>query len=193
MNIAILGSGGHAFDISQELDFLGIPYSYLDPYSDRKFLSGKPIYSEDTFGATHHLLGVGYFSLNRVLFHEKYSEKPFFTLNTGLSKSGVTLSDGVILFRNSIVESDTFIGKHTTLHHNSFVGHDTKIGNNCFLAPHSVVSSRVILGNNCFIGLNSTVLDGVCLADNVVIGAGSLVTKSIHKSGTYVGNPLRSL
>ena len=49
------------------------------------------------------------------------------------------------------------------------------------------------IGNNVFIGANSTVLPNIKITDNVIIGANSVVTKSINKSGVYVGQPLRRI
>jgi acetyltransferase-like isoleucine patch superfamily enzyme len=46
------------------------------------------------------------------------------------------------------------------------------------------------IGNHVSIGSNATILP-VDICDRVVIGAGAVVTKSIHKSGIYAGNPAR--
>jgi acetyltransferase-like isoleucine patch superfamily enzyme len=48
------------------------------------------------------------------------------------------------------------------------------------------------IGNHVYLGSNSTILP-VEICDNVVIGAGSVVTKDIHVSGIYAGNPARMI
>lgn len=49
----------------------------------------------------------------------------------------------------------------------------------------------VIIGNGVEIGYRSLVLMGVTITDKCVIGAQSIVTKSLNKSGIYVGAPAR--
>jgi acetyltransferase-like isoleucine patch superfamily enzyme len=51
--------------------------------------------------------------------------------------------------------------------------------------------ANIDIGNNIFIGVKSIIMPGVSICDNVIIGAGSIVTKSIIKSGVYVGTPAK--
>ena len=72
-------------------------------------------------------------------------------------------------------------------HDGSFVLYKDKSGNRMYRF------SKIDIGNDIFIGVRTIVMPGVSICDQVIIGAGSLVTKSITKSGIYVGSPVRYL
>lgn len=66
------------------------------------------------------------------------------------------------------------------------------IGNNVNLSQFTTIGSNegkaAVIGDNVYIGPNVCVVENVVIGDNVTIGAGSVVTKSIPKNATVVGN-----
>jgi len=55
------------------------------------------------------------------------------------------------------------------------------------------VGSSIRIGNDVQIGANAVILPGVNICDKVIIGAGAIVSKSISKSGVYVGIPAKKI
>ena len=68
---------------------------------------------------------------------------------------------------------------------------DTSKG--CFIEHKSrqeiAKNGNIVIGNNVFIGYGAIILPNTTICDNVIIGAGSVVSRSLIKSGVYVGNP----
>jgi acetyltransferase-like isoleucine patch superfamily enzyme len=91
------------------------------------------------------------------------------------------------------IQSHTFICSLVTIGEDCFIGHGVMFINDLFKEGHPSRGDknkwqRTDIGNQVSIGSNATILP-VKITNNVVIGAGSVVTKDIHRSGIYVGNP----
>ena len=70
-------------------------------------------------------------------------------------------------------------------HDGSFILYKDKYGNRRYKF------GKVNIGNDVFIGIKSIIMPGVSICDKVVIGVNTVVTKSITKSGVYVGSPAK--
>lgn len=106
------------------------------------------------------------------------------------------------------IQSNVSIGANTRIQSHSFICSLVEIGRDCFIghgvmfindtfsnngpASESSLWKHTKIGNHVSIGSNATILP-VEICDHVVIGAGAVVTRSITKSGYYVGNPARFL
>lgn len=103
------------------------------------------------------------------------------------------------------IGSGCFVGSHAHLGPQSFVGdgciintgaiveHESRIGKYSHVAVNAAIAGRSIVGDFCMLGIGSSVVDGVSIVDNVVVGAGGVVHRSINKSGTYVGVPVKRI
>lgn len=93
------------------------------------------------------------------------------------------------------VQSHSFICELVEIGSNCFISHGAKFVNDLFRLGRPAQGNRTLwkstkIGNGVSIGTNATILP-VEICDNVVIGAGSVVTRDIHVSGIYAGNPAR--
>lgn len=109
----------------------------------------------------------------------------------------VEIQKGVVIDKNTKIQSHSFICELVTIGENCFVSHGVMFINDKFKSgsPAGGDKSKWIktnIGNNVSIGSNATILP-VNICDNVVIGAGSVVTKDIKVSGIYIGNPAKLL
>lgn len=109
----------------------------------------------------------------------------------------VEIQKEVIIGANCRIQSHSFICELVTIGDDCFIGHGVMFVNDLFSngGPASGDKSlwkATTIGNKVSIGSNATILP-VSICDNVVIGAGAVVTKSITKSGIYVGNPAKFL
>lgn len=120
---------------------------------------------------------------------------------------GCTIMDNCFIGPFVEIQKDVIIGCNTKIQSHSFICELVLIGNDCFIG-HGVMFINDLfskggpaqgdktlwmstkIGNNVAIGSNATILP-VEICDNVVIGAGAVVTKNIHKTGVYAGNPAR--
>lgn len=109
----------------------------------------------------------------------------------------VEIQNNVKIGSNCKIQSHTFICELVEIGNDSFIGHGVVFINDLFKdgGPAQGDKSKwksTLLGSNVSIGSNATILP-VKICDHVVIGAGSVVTKNIHESGIYVGNPAKKI
>ncbi len=107
----------------------------------------------------------------------------------------VEIQRGVVIGKNTRIQSHVFICELVTIGEDCFVGHGVMFINDRFKDCKPAGGDRdkwesTNIGNNVSIGSNATILP-VKICDHVVIGAGAVVTKDIIEPGKYVGNPAR--
>jgi acetyltransferase-like isoleucine patch superfamily enzyme len=109
----------------------------------------------------------------------------------------VEIQRNVKIGNNCRVQSHAFICELVEIGDFCFISHGVKFVNDLFSGGKPAGRDQSLwrptkVGNYVSIGTNATILP-VTIADHVVIGAGSVVTKDIHESGVYAGNPARKL
>lgn len=109
----------------------------------------------------------------------------------------VEIQQGVVIGKNTRVQSHTFICENVEIGEDCFVGHGVVFINDKFSIGSPAKGNKKLwektkIGNNVSIGSNATILP-VEICDNVVIGAGCVVTSNIIKPGKYAGNPHKKL
>jgi acetyltransferase-like isoleucine patch superfamily enzyme len=92
---------------------------------------------------------------------------------------------------NCVINPNTVIGNHCSIHSNSLIGHDTRVSDYNFFAAHSVVGSNNNFGVGNFIGLNSTFNNYISIGDYCFVGMASNVIKSIDSEKKVYGNPAK--
>ena len=102
---------------------------------------------------------------------------------------------GVIIGKDTKVQSHTFICSKVVIGDDCFVGHGVMFVNDLFSNGGPARGDQAKLkatriGSHVSIGSNVTILP-VTICDHVVIGAGAVVTKNIDRPGTYAGNPAK--
>jgi acetyltransferase-like isoleucine patch superfamily enzyme len=107
------------------------------------------------------------------------------------------------------IQRNVKIGNYCKIQSHAFICELVEIGDHCFIS-HGVMFindpfmnggpargdrtkwKQTKIGDHVSIGSNATILP-VEICNGVVIGAGAVVTRDIHKPGTYAGNPARLL
>jgi UDP-3-O-[3-hydroxymyristoyl] glucosamine N-acyltransferase len=82
---------------------------------------------------------------------------------------------------------DTVIEDGVKLDNLIQIGHNVRIGKHTAMAGCVGVAGSATIGAYCTVGGGAVVLGHLSLADHVHISAASVVTRSIHKPGTYTG------
>jgi acetyltransferase-like isoleucine patch superfamily enzyme len=107
----------------------------------------------------------------------------------------VEIQKGVVIGKNTKVQSHSFICELVSIGDNCFIGHGVMFINDLFSDGKPADGDKAkwkstTIGNNVSIGSNATILP-VSICDGAVIGAGAVVTKNIDLPGIYAGNPAR--
>lgn len=107
----------------------------------------------------------------------------------------VEIQKGVVIGKNTKVQSHSFICELVSIGDNCFIGHGVMFINDLFSDGKPAGGDKAkwkstTIGNNVSIGSNATILP-VSICDGTVIGAGAVVTKNIDLPGIYAGNPAR--
>ena len=107
----------------------------------------------------------------------------------------VEIQKGVVIGKNTKVQSHSFICELVSNGDNCFIGHGVMFINDLFSDGKPAGGDKAkwkstTIGNNVSIGSNATILP-VSICDGAVIGAGAVVTKNIDLPGIYAGNPAR--
>ncbi len=107
----------------------------------------------------------------------------------------VEIQKGAVIGKRCRIQSHAFICDLVTIGDDCVVSHGAMFINDLFADGGPAKGDRskwrgTRIGNHVSIGTNATILP-VTICDHVVIGAGSVVTKDIHETGVYAGNPAR--
>ena len=142
------------------------------------------------------VIGVGHPNLKRKIC-QNLSLNPFLKFpnlvhpNVDIDPCCVDVGQGNVLTKGVILTCDIRIGNFNLFNWNCTVGHDAEIGHYNVINPGSSVSGRVKIGDCCLIGTGARIIENINIGSNIIVGAGAVVTRSIDRSGVYVGMPAR--
>jgi UDP-3-O-[3-hydroxymyristoyl] glucosamine N-acyltransferase len=104
---------------------------------------------------------------------------------------GVRIGDDVEIGANTTIDrgalDDTVIEEGVKLDNQIQVGHNVRIGAHSAIAGCVGIAGRADIGRHCTIGGAAMIHGHIAIADGVQISPGTLISRSIHKPGTYTG------
>jgi acetyltransferase-like isoleucine patch superfamily enzyme len=98
---------------------------------------------------------------------------------------------GTIGFAYNTFNNGCVIGEHCIIECYVLISHYCVVGNNTLLHSGTMIAGKTTVGENSEFNFRSTVLNELELPDNIILGAASTLSKSIEKSGIYIGTPAR--
>lgn len=106
------------------------------------------------------------------------------------------IGDGAIICANTMITSNTKIGKCFHANIFSYVAHDCIIGDYVTFAPNVHCNGNVHIHNHAYIGTGAVIKQGssskpLIIGESAVIGMGAVVTKDVPAFTTVVGNPAK--
>jgi UDP-3-O-[3-hydroxymyristoyl] glucosamine N-acyltransferase len=106
---------------------------------------------------------------------------------------GVAIGDDVEIGANTCIDrgtlDDTVVEEGVKLDNLIQIGHNVRIGAHTAIAGCTGIAGSTRIGKHCMIGGAANIVGHLDIADRVVIHAAAVVTKSIHKAGSYGGHP----
>lgn len=118
---------------------------------------------------------------------------PTIIASTAYVSKHTTVGEGTIVMHQAMINANVKVGENCIINSKALIEHDCEIGNHCHISTKSTLNGNVIVGNQCFIGSNTTFYNDINITSNVILSSNSLISKSIKKSGVYVGSPLRKI
>jgi acetyltransferase-like isoleucine patch superfamily enzyme len=106
----------------------------------------------------------------------------------------VEITRGVVIGKQCVIESHSFICEAVSLEDHVFVGHGAMFTNDLYpRTDRHVVYRKTLVRRFASIGTNATVIGGVTIGEHAIVGAGAVVTKDVPDCSVVVGNPARVL
>jgi UDP-3-O-[3-hydroxymyristoyl] glucosamine N-acyltransferase len=104
---------------------------------------------------------------------------------------GVTIGDDVEIGANTTIDrgamDDTVIGDGVKLDNQIQIGHNCRVGAHTAMAGCVAVAGSAQIGAHCTIGAGALILGHLSICDHADISADTVISRSIHKPGTYTG------
>jgi len=103
----------------------------------------------------------------------------------------VVLGDDVEVGANTTIDrgaiDDTVIGEGVKLDNQIQIGHNCNVCAHTAMAGCVAVAGSAKIGRSCTFGAGAIVLGHLTIADDVHVSAATVISRSIHKAGTYTG------
>lgn len=100
---------------------------------------------------------------------------------------------GTIIMHNAIVNIEAEIGENCIINTGALVEHESIVGSHCHISTYTILNGQCTVGSGCFIGSRTVMANNINIVKDTIVAAGSVILKSLDKSGTYIGNPLRKI
>jgi UDP-3-O-[3-hydroxymyristoyl] glucosamine N-acyltransferase len=103
----------------------------------------------------------------------------------------VVVGDDVEIGANTTIDRGTF--EDTVIEEGVRLDNQIQIGHNCRIGAHTAmagcvgVAGSAVIGRHCTFGGAAMILGHLTICDEVHVSAGTLISRSIHKPGTYTG------
>ncbi|MDQ1479462.1 MAG: hypothetical protein QOI44_323, partial [Actinomycetota bacterium] len=120
----------------------------------------------------------------------------------------VTMADGCILGRGSLIENDTTVGAGTRIQADAYITAYSTLEEDVFIAPCVVTTNDNFMGRTekrrslmkgptirrgARVGGGAILLPGIEIGEEAFVGAGAVVTKDVPPRKLGVGSPARVL
>lgn len=103
----------------------------------------------------------------------------------------VVIGEDVEIGANTTVDrgaiDDTVLENGVKLDNQIQIGHNCRIGAHTAMAGCVAVAGSARIGRHCTIGAGAIILGHLTIADHVNVSAATVISRSIHKPGTYTG------
>jgi sugar O-acyltransferase (sialic acid O-acetyltransferase NeuD family) len=170
----------------------------------QQYVNGYPMISMETFikmeGALYFNIAIGDAHARETIADKICSSAEVVQIHADqtIFLDNNTIGAGSIFCPNTMVTSNTVIGRFFHANIYSYIAHDCVIGNFVTFAPGVRCNGRVHVDDYAYIGTNAIIKEGkpgkpLRIGSGAVVGMGAVVTKDVPDGTTVVGNPAREL
>lgn len=202
--IFLLGGGGHANDVLNAIERVGLLDDIAGCFDDRADPLRMQRWGVKYLGPLAgqclerglYVIGVGMPGAKaHVLKAIDPGEATALVLvdPSAMIGHGAELGEGTVVLFGGCVSALANIGPHCLIGHNSLIGHDTIVGARSSVMPSAAVSGDCQIGEDVLIGTNAAVLQGIAVGSGATVGAGALVTRDVAPGSTVAGTPARPI
>ena len=207
-NIYILGVGRNTEVYIDLVEACGYNPAGLYHYNDERTgqnIHGIPVLDSNTNLFKKHTLAGMQFAIsvgdNKIraelanIIRANGGVLPTLIHPTAVVSKYATLSEGVVIHANSVVQAGARIGCNSVISYNASITHTSSIGENCYIASGSSIGAYVNIEDFVLIGQAAVLVSAKVsrIGENSIIGAGAVVTKSFESNTIVVGNPAREI
>lgn len=194
LDIAIIGSGGHAKVIVDLINELNI-YNIIGFYDDN---NGSRLYDIANLGQikdidksiANFIIGIGSDKIRKKIYEENKDINWCKLIHPkSIVSKNVKIDAGTVVFAGAIIQTEVTIGKHCIINTNCNIDHESAIGNFTSICPSTTICGQVNIGELTFIGANSTVIQCINIGNRCIVGAGSVIIRNIDNDCKVAGNP----
>ncbi|SMC39411.1 acetyltransferase [Sporomusa malonica] len=104
-----------------------------------------------------------------------------------------SLTSGIYIGKNVVVNVGTSIGKGAILNTSSTIEHECSIGEFVHISPGAVLCGEVQIGEHTHVGAKSVVKQQVKIGSRTLIGMGSVVLHDVAANTVAYGNPCKEV
>lgn len=115
------------------------------------------------------------------LIHPRASLSAEMVIEQGviINSDKVTISPGVIIRKNVLIQP--FVS----------IGHDTEIGENSVISAFSALAGNCRIGRNVYVAMQTAIREKVTIGDNCIIGMGAIVARNVPENYTVFNKNTR--
>jgi sugar O-acyltransferase (sialic acid O-acetyltransferase NeuD family) len=190
-SILIYGGGGHAKSVMDMVKSIGV-YDIVGIIDDNipaktsimgiSVLGTRKILAELVkYGVQMAANGVGgildigiRIKLFELLENEGFS-LPKLIHPRAMVETSAIINDGVQVFANAYVGTETILHPRCMVNTNAVVSHDCSIGAYSHIAPGALLAGHVQVGEGSLVGMGVTTAIGIRIGNNVRIGNGAII------------------
>lgn len=189
--INLFGASGHAKVIMDIIEAQGDSVHCL--YDDAPHCSdihGVPVYKADetiVYGPLIISIGANHV---RKLISERFSLEYAIAIHpTSIISPFATLGIGTVVMQNTLIQSDTEIGKHCIINSGASVDHECHIEDFVHISPHVTLCGNVKVGEGSWVGAGAVIIPGIKIGRWCTIGAGAVVIRDVPDGAVVAGVP----
>lgn len=204
MKMVIVGAGGHALEVFDELICLDSELKsqeiicYDKDFSKLSFKGNIRVFHtedelrRDVSGSFLFCLGIGNSQIRKKMinFLEEIGGTyfPIRSKNSIVSDSSYGSYDAL---NQSFIGPEVKIGLGSLINVGAKIHHEVSLGDFVEIGPGALILGNATIGDFTQIGAGAIILPGVQVGENCKIGAGSVVTRTIENGKTAFGVPCK--